>query len=262
MIKFFRKIRQKMLTENKFSKYLLYSVGEIVLVVIGILIALSINNWNESKKDRVQEIKNFKNIQQDILLDTVDIMYNVKYHKLFQTSQKQLLNYLHSKDLQPKEIIKYELALGTPIFLTLHESSFTNLKDYNINIISNQELKKQISNHYDNISKVMLRVENDLEPYKTYIFLKPYFLKHFSNVNKVSKLGDTEFNNEDYYNAETTLNTLILTDTLGLKNNRAFKIDLAESIAYTGFKIDMYKHLLKAIYTLNDSINNELKKIE
>jgi len=47
MIKFFRKIRQQLLAENKFTKYLIYAIGEIVLVVIGILIALSINNWNE-----------------------------------------------------------------------------------------------------------------------------------------------------------------------------------------------------------------------
>ena len=51
MIKFFRKIRQRLLTENKFSKYLIYAIGEIILVVIGILIALSINNWNESRKE-------------------------------------------------------------------------------------------------------------------------------------------------------------------------------------------------------------------
>jgi len=50
MIKFFRKIRQKLLSENKFSKYLIYAFGEIILVVIGILIALSINNWNENRK--------------------------------------------------------------------------------------------------------------------------------------------------------------------------------------------------------------------
>ena len=50
MIKFFRKIRQKMLNENKFSKYLIYAIGEIILVVIGILIALSINNWSENQK--------------------------------------------------------------------------------------------------------------------------------------------------------------------------------------------------------------------
>jgi len=55
MIKFFRKIRQQLLTENKFSKYFIYAIGEIILVVIGILIALSINNWNEDRKDRKAE---------------------------------------------------------------------------------------------------------------------------------------------------------------------------------------------------------------
>ena len=49
MIKFFRRIRQQLLTENNLAKYLLYAIGEIILVVIGILIALQINNWNTSK---------------------------------------------------------------------------------------------------------------------------------------------------------------------------------------------------------------------
>lgn len=49
MIKFFRKIRQNLITEGKTGKYLKYAVGEVVLVVIGILIALQINNWNEAK---------------------------------------------------------------------------------------------------------------------------------------------------------------------------------------------------------------------
>ena len=57
MIKFFRKIRQKLLTENKFGRYLTYAIGEIILVVIGILIALSINNWNEKRKESQIEIK-------------------------------------------------------------------------------------------------------------------------------------------------------------------------------------------------------------
>ena len=50
MIKFFRKIRLEQLTENKFSKYLLYAIGEIIFVIVGILIALQINNWNEQRK--------------------------------------------------------------------------------------------------------------------------------------------------------------------------------------------------------------------
>ncbi len=54
MINFFRKIKQKLLSENKFSKYLLYAIGEIVLVVIGILIALQINNWNQHQSDKAK----------------------------------------------------------------------------------------------------------------------------------------------------------------------------------------------------------------
>src|SRR5210317_500403 len=61
MIKFFRKIRQKLLTENKFSKYFLYAIGEIVLVVIGILIALQINEESTRRKNTI--------IESEILLD-------------------------------------------------------------------------------------------------------------------------------------------------------------------------------------------------
>ena len=50
MIKFFRKIRQNLLMENKTGKYFKYAIGEIILVVIGILIALQINNWNENQQ--------------------------------------------------------------------------------------------------------------------------------------------------------------------------------------------------------------------
>jgi len=69
MIKFFRKIRQKMLTENKFSKYILYAIGEIVLVVIGILIALWINTLNQVKAQKKKIDSILVKIQNDILQD-------------------------------------------------------------------------------------------------------------------------------------------------------------------------------------------------
>lgn len=67
MIKFFRKIRQQMLSENKFSKYLLYAIGEIVLVVIGILIAVSINNWNSNRKQQQEIQQLFRAFEQDLI---------------------------------------------------------------------------------------------------------------------------------------------------------------------------------------------------
>ena len=66
MIKFFRKIRQKLLTENKFRKYLVYAIGEIVLVVIGILIALQINNWNTEQKIEKEEISILNNLLESL----------------------------------------------------------------------------------------------------------------------------------------------------------------------------------------------------
>ena len=66
MIKFFRKIRKKLVSENKFSKYLIYAIGEIILVVIGILIALQINNWNEKDKQDSRSFQYQKRIYQDL----------------------------------------------------------------------------------------------------------------------------------------------------------------------------------------------------
>lgn len=68
MIKFFRKIRQRLLAENRFSKYILYAFGEIILVVIGILIALQINNWNENRKNRAAEAEYYCRILEDLVL--------------------------------------------------------------------------------------------------------------------------------------------------------------------------------------------------
>ena len=84
MIKFFRKIRQKLLTENKFSKYLIYAIGEIVLVVIGILIALSINNWNENRKQKIITSEYIENLKSDIVQDTIGL------NNLIQTGKDQV----------------------------------------------------------------------------------------------------------------------------------------------------------------------------
>ena len=73
MIKFFRKIRQNMINENKVSKYMLYAIGEIVLVVIGILIALSINNWNEKNKNKKTEYTLYQEIFSDLEKDEIKL---------------------------------------------------------------------------------------------------------------------------------------------------------------------------------------------
>ncbi len=81
MIKFFRKIRQKLLSENKLSKYLMYAVGEIILVVIGILIALSINNWNENKKLRNSEQQYLRDLQAEFIFNKNELKSIMQLNK-------------------------------------------------------------------------------------------------------------------------------------------------------------------------------------
>ena len=83
MLKFFRKIRKNLLTENKFSKYLFYAIGEILLVVIGILIALSINNWNNGRIERKEEEKSYLNIKRQIIDDKNDLLKVIDYNDYF-----------------------------------------------------------------------------------------------------------------------------------------------------------------------------------
>ena len=66
VIKFFRRIRQKLLSENKFSRYLLYALGEIILVMIGILLALQVNTWNTEKNNREKEQLYLQSFYNDI----------------------------------------------------------------------------------------------------------------------------------------------------------------------------------------------------
>ena len=86
MIKFFRKIRHNLMETRKTTKYFKYAIGEIILVVIGILIALQINNWNEERKNRNREQSILKNLQIDfklgsemiLLLDEKDISLKIR----------------------------------------------------------------------------------------------------------------------------------------------------------------------------------------
>jgi sensor domain CHASE-containing protein len=89
MIKIFRKVRQQLLAGNKFSQYMLYAIGEIILVVIGILIALQINNWNEDRIDRNIETRVLTNILAD-LISNEEIFQSVEIQidkQILQTKQ-------------------------------------------------------------------------------------------------------------------------------------------------------------------------------
>ena len=150
MIKFFRKIRQKLLTENKFSKYLLYAIGEIVLVVIGILIALQINNWNAEQKIEKEEI--------GILNNLLESLYSAKEQSDIEIFKETLLKESLLVALR-KNSNKSKLGINTisdSLFYDILWNSNPNLPVLNsysdikntgkIGIIKNRSIRENFTN--------------------------------------------------------------------------------------------------------------------
>ncbi len=195
MIKFFRKIRQKLLSDNKFSKYLMYAIGEIVLVVIGILIALQINNWNEQSKTRksaeIQLNQLIQNISDDLIqLDSLNTVIET--------------NIINSQALsdQFQRIIPFDSLTTSYITASLFEQNFyANSTAYDkLNktgefSILPKALQLDITAYYNALHRIKEReeitntfIKKEIEPY----YFNNYSRYHRKGSNKHPLL-------EDYY---------------------------------------------------------------
>ncbi|WP_052158336.1 DUF6090 family protein [Lacinutrix jangbogonensis] len=148
MIKFFRKIRQNMINENKASKYLLYAIGEIVLVVIGILIALNINNYNTSNQQRKKELHYLKNIKTDLKLNIAHLDTYIATRTTAINSANTVINHYEGEPITDLKVF----SIHTVNIYTWQKFSQINntfqelLNSGNLALISNDSIKNTLLN--------------------------------------------------------------------------------------------------------------------
>ncbi len=148
MIKFFRKIRQKLLSEGKTGKYFKYAIGEIVLVVIGILIALQINNWNEKNQQREKEKVILKNLKTSLEKDILTHDFHIQAYEKSKYSIQFLIEFME-KDYRFTDSLKYHFGRTTYLWNpSIQLEIFENLKSVGFDIISNKNLKENILSYY------------------------------------------------------------------------------------------------------------------
>lgn len=146
MIKFFRNIRRKLASENKVSAYLRYSIGEIVLVVIGILIALSINNWNEEQKKLKIKKSYIENLINDLQKDTVQLNASLKFNINQLSTADSIMSFFNDPNTDANAVLNR--YLNTPGFMGLRVINTYNSNTFNLLISSgNIDL---FSNHFTN----------------------------------------------------------------------------------------------------------------
>jgi hypothetical protein len=188
MIKFFRRIRQQLLTENppagswragKFSKYLLYAVGEIVLVVIGILMALQINNWNENNKEAKAISRVLVEIKEDLVQDKSELELNLEIHSKDLEAQKRIIKVLETKH-SFNEKIRSDLGrihLARNFFSV--SKGYDLLKELNLGSLRDKELRILLTQYYErSIPKVYREFADDKLEFEN--FWLPYVRQNFN----------------------------------------------------------------------------------
>ena len=203
MLKFFRKIRQKLLSENKFSKYLIYAIGEILLVVVGILIALQINNWNEGRKMEELELSLLQEMKDNLRADIKDIEINIGYHERGIESANIILysfkNNLPYNDTLNKHYGKVPMI---PKFL-MTENAYKSMNAEGMRIIQNDSLRNAITYHYE-IAFSFLIDWNEAEWNTQMQDHRELYRKHFKTFDFWGDLVPVDYEklgeNQDYIN--------------------------------------------------------------
>jgi hypothetical protein len=144
MIKFFRRTRQNLLMENKTGKYFKYAIGEIILVVIGILIALQINNWNEQRKENSNEQAILKRLEKEFKSNREQLLDKIQFRNTMIESCKKLLDYFDKPENATRDsILAYLTTIQPPTFDPIQNDLVSS---GNIEILKNEELKQLLVN--------------------------------------------------------------------------------------------------------------------
>ena len=170
MIKFFRKIRYDLMEKNKTGKYFKYAIGEIILVVIGILIALSINNWNESRKEKELEQNYYCLLLDDINQDKQQVETLKELVKERINSSNKAISEIQKENADATEVgINFRLAirLGKRTFQP-NDATFQDIKSSgNLGIIKDKYILKQLNRYFRNVdgysSTILTNFELDFD---------------------------------------------------------------------------------------------------
>lgn len=175
MLRFFSKIRFKLAAQNRVAKYLRYAIGEIVLVVIGILIALQINNWNSNRIDRQKEQEYLKNFMEEMKRDSVFLNVFWKHDYPEKISGLELARRFVKYGVEINDTAAFFASIGKGGKLSraaVFEESST-YKDIistgNLKLIRNKDLQLQIIQYYTSISTTITYMDNLRSEYATFV---------------------------------------------------------------------------------------------
>ncbi len=251
MIKFFRKIRQNLLSEGKTGKYFKYAIGEILLVMIGILLALQVNNWNDSRLETKREQTILKNLHTEFNDNLTELQRIYDGSEESYRSSVRLLEII--KDDNPINSEEIELLLNSIIngffSLDLYSASIDEIINTgSLNIIKDVKLREHISNW----SFIVADTEDDIEIYYDYMF--NFLIPSLSNKTTLRNSAVPGF--------------LMKRLDIPQVSRSKFKLDYNKTLRALEFENEVYNNALNIVYILDNYkkieayLNDSLKLIE
>ena len=238
MLKFFRRIRQSLFVDGGAKRYFFYAIGEIILVVVGILIALQINNWNEYRKDRILEKEYLSRLNEDLTFDIswIDYYFLDRFEKKIQSLEKAKTyyqgTYVIKDTVQFLDDISYGGVFGN-VDWTLNKNTYNEIiSTGNLRKIDNDTLRTKINNYYESVDAYIIASKNYVSGYINYInSMKSFNPNNPSNISEFDKkFLMNHLKTEEFYrltNLEITLAYRIQDWAKIVKDNA---IDLVENI--------------------------------
>ncbi|TPV32807.1 hypothetical protein FJ651_10855 [Paucihalobacter ruber] len=190
MLSYLRKIRKKLLQQNRVTQYLTYAIGEIILVVIGILIALSINNWNEARKHKITELGFVKSLVKDLNEDLIALESTIEYNDIKVSRLDSLLKYAGTDINAMKNQNQLYSLLRRSLF---NRRSFQNQNRtlLKLSALDTEVIRTHVADSLAIFQQALIRLEEQETSYvqilrETYIFSNKLFKNyHFSNEDYV-----------------------------------------------------------------------------
>lgn len=267
MIKLFRNIRQNSLMKNKASTYLKYAIGEIALVMVGILLALQVSNWNQEVQKEKLELKLLGKLQEDLTNMYGDVANDLKTMELGDRSHFRILDYLN-KDKTYRDSMCFDFHwLAKDEYVYPITSTYDVMKREGLNIVKNDSIRIGIQMAFENVFSRLVRT-NAFYPNIEEFFSK-YYQQHFRpNTDKNLIFKEQFYGYTQTYPYQKNVNNKVYTIAVGyvpkdfekLQNDDEFAMLMRQAYSYRTYKISRYKSAKYIIEELQKLIDNELKR--
>ncbi|MEL7118353.1 MAG: DUF6090 family protein [Bacteroidota bacterium] len=252
MFRLFRQIRQVSISRNSFSKYFLYAVGEILLVVVGILIALQINDWSEVRKDRREEIELLQNITNNLQSDIHQIERITKATKNRLTTLDSTVAMLRTPErMDTAQFFQNAFAFGVDSYFTCNSGIFDEaVSSGKMSLIQDNELSEDLFRYYQNAKE---NLQDGTTRKVTDETVTPRVIEHVFLNKTAQRISNSLF--ADIMELEEM-------DFKALRSNKDFWIMYSTKNGYNTYQLMTWQGLSKAAKELQINIKKELKKLE